>query len=348
MVGIQLNSTLVIDCSFENLETGIGQDSKTIISKLGEIKNFKRIYPGPRILPTRIRRKYLSILYFFFKKESRLRLSRTDTFYQSQLTSVTPGKYWKKWIIRIHDIFPVTNPEWFRYVTYRNFQRQFSRIENIDVDILTSSEFTKKEIIRNFPALKARILVVPCQVRRFNPQKCMTCEACKRPKVIKSLENYLIAVGTLEPRKNYRFAIDFFAKSVTAVSNPPLVIVGKPGWKTLALQVRLNFTNKNRIIWFRNCCDASLLNLYQNSKAFISFSLAEGFNLPALEARELFQKPLILTNIPVHREIHSSYAHFYQTNSDLRKILDSELRQSQKSSTKISNETQKLLHNLVN
>jgi glycosyltransferase involved in cell wall biosynthesis len=320
---------IIVDSSFENLQTGIGQDSNFILSLLSENNKVVKLYPGPKILPVRIRRKYLSIIYFLFKREYSLNLKKDCIFYQAQVSTVIPGASWKNWTIRIHDIFPITNPEWFRRIAYLNFHRQMKKIENLKVIVLTSSIYTKTELLRCLPGLEGRIEVIPCQVRKFSSKKCHTCQACsilaKRLLTI----DYLLAVGTIEPRKNYLFAYEFFMKNKAEVKCPQLVIVGKSGWKTKMLRIRLRSADKNKLIWLKSCCDASLVDLYKHSRAYVSFSLDEGFNLPAMEARELFQKPLILTDIPVHREMHESNAYFYKNSRDLQGILSSKLEPSE-------------------
>jgi hypothetical protein len=40
-----------------------------------------------------------------------------------------------------------------------------------------------------------------------------------------------------------------------------------------------------------------------------------------MEARQRYQKPLILSDIPVHREFHEGSAEFFTTESELLEIL---------------------------
>src|SRR5258708_35385967 len=59
-----------------------------------------------------------------------------------------------------------------------------------------------------------------------------------------SYKNFLLAVGTLEPRKNLRTLISAYSELPPATrSRFPLVIVGNPGWGKLNLP-----PNTNRLI----------------------------------------------------------------------------------------------------
>ncbi|HVD01294.1 MAG TPA: glycosyltransferase family 1 protein [Candidatus Dormibacteraeota bacterium] len=86
---------------------------------------------------------------------------------------------------------------------------------------------------------------------------------------------FVLAVGTLEPRKNY----DRLAAAHAALAGaPPLVIAGRPGWTGDAPPggpgVRL----------LGHVDDATLAALYANASLLAFPSLYEGFGLPLLDA----------------------------------------------------------------
>jgi hypothetical protein len=106
--------------------------------------------------------------------------------------------------------------------------------------------------------------------------------------------------------------------------NSQLLIVGGKGWKCGRLLDSFRYSNSKLnqdIIWLDSCCDGALTVFYANSKAFVSTSLDEGFNLPAMEAREFFWLPLILSNIPVHRELHSDVAYFFDGSKEFLNVI---------------------------
>jgi hypothetical protein len=57
--------------------------------------------------------------------------------------------------------------------------------------------------------------------------------------------------------------------------------------------------------------------MFKNCVAFISASHSEGFDLPTMEARQFFSLPLILSDIPVHREFHNDVGYFFKNTDEL-------------------------------
>ncbi len=67
---------------------------------------------------------------------------------------------------------------------------------------------------------------------------------------------------------------------------------------------RLKRTNVN-VVYLNNVCDAGVQDLTKNCMAYISVSLGEGFNYPAMDATK-FSKPLILSDISIHRDLYGN------------------------------------------
>jgi glycosyltransferase involved in cell wall biosynthesis len=86
---------------------------------------------------------------------------------------------------------------------------------------------------------------------------------------------FVLAVGTVEARKNYRRLV---AAHAALAGAPPLVIAGRPGWNGEAPPggpgVRL----------LGHVDDATLAALYDNASVLAFPSLYEGFGLPLLDA----------------------------------------------------------------
>ncbi len=90
---------------------------------------------------------------------------------------------------------------------------------------------------------------------------------------------FILAVGTIEPRKNYRRLLAAYRR----LADPPaLVIAGKPGWAfgdTLDL-----LRAEPRVRLLGHVDDQTLLSLYRSAAVLAFPSLYEGFGLPLLEA----------------------------------------------------------------
>jgi len=148
--------------------------------------------------------------------------------------------------------------------------------------VLADSEATRADLIALYGAAPEKISVLLSGVHpRFQPQ---SAEAQARVRATYKLgaEPYILAVGTVQPRKNY----ERLMRAVAAL--PPdlgrLVIVGGKGWledpiyaavKDLGLQDRVIFTGF--------AADADLPALYSAARCVAFPSLYEGFGLPILE-----------------------------------------------------------------
>lgn len=95
---------------------------------------------------------------------------------------------------------------------------------------------------------------------------------------------YVLAVGTLEPRKNLDFFLRVFASVADRIPHQ-LVLVGPEGWMTGTFHqalVDLKLGDRVRLTGFVS--DAELGGWYSGADVFVFPSVYEGFGLPAVEA----------------------------------------------------------------
>jgi glycosyltransferase involved in cell wall biosynthesis len=313
-----------IDPDLLENKSGIGRDSKFMVKWLESNFETELIgFKGLRFIDNSLIRKILIGMRLIFGRLIHLNQKYEGAFYQSQLGPLLPGGETDLWIVRLHDLFPVTNPEWFRWWASKIYKSSLAIAIEKNAIFLCDSKSTQEELLNLYQGLVIKSFVVPCQIQDFTPTNCGKCDGCLKLHTV-NLTHFYLSVGTVEPRKNYSFALSAWKSfQVDNLALPHLVIVGRPGWKTKDLQSNLEKSMNSRVIWLRDCCDGALETLYKDCLAFISFSLAEGFDLPPMEARQKFQKPLILSDIPVHREFHSDVAKFFSDTASLRMNLDS-------------------------
>jgi glycosyltransferase involved in cell wall biosynthesis len=224
----------------------------------------------------------------------------SECFFLSQISPlrVTTGAGVLPRVIRIHDLFPLTNPEWFTKRARINFLAGLKSIGPTDT-LMTNSEYTSNKLLEILgKKIKIdQVVMVSCEVPDF--EKSTACKSCEICTSSANHKNYILAVGTIEPRKNYLRIIQGWDASLLYKNDIKFIIVGRPGWKVKSLLSKIK--NTNGIIHLSNVCDYQLKILYANCLAFISASLDEGFNIPIQEAQKNGAS-LIVSDIPVHKE----------------------------------------------
>lgn len=109
-------------------------------------------------------------------------------------------------------------------------------------------------------------------------------------------DNFILFVGTLQPRKNIKRLIEAFAK-VKGIKDLELVIVGRKGWLyEEILEAPKELGIEERVKFLENVEDDELPLFYKNALCFVLPSLYEGFGLPVLEAMKQ-SCPVITSNI---------------------------------------------------
>ena len=140
----------------------------------------------------------------------------------------------------------------------------------------TVSHHSKKEMMTFLGIADEKISVIynGIELDKFPPAK-------KNEK-----KNYILFVGTLQPRKNLVNLVQAFARIAGDIGDD-LVIVGGSGWKNSPLRElieRLDEPVSQRVIFKGYVAGDTLAALYREAKVFALPSLHEGFCLPILEA----------------------------------------------------------------
>jgi len=124
-----------------------------------------------------------------------------------------------------------------------------------------------------------------------------------------------LMVGTIEPRKGHRVAMQAFDALWRNGVDARLVIVGRRGWfeEAIIAAIRSHAEFGERLFWFDDVDDGELSYLYDHARALILPSYAEGFGLPIVEAA-MRGRPVICSDIPVFREVGRDGALYFRVN----------------------------------
>lgn len=118
---------------------------------------------------------------------------------------------------------------------------------------------------------------------------------------------YLLAVGTLEPRKNLPVLLEVWRRAKAAGRPlPPLVLVGGQGWGS---ELDLTGLTDQDVVLTGYLSYEDLRPVVAGAAALLFPSLDEGFGLPPLEALAC-GTPVVAADIPVLREVLGDQARF--------------------------------------
>jgi glycosyltransferase involved in cell wall biosynthesis len=164
-------------------------------------------------------------------------------------------------VVTVHDLAVLRHPEAFNRWT-RTYSHVFvPRVVRAARRVIAVSEFTKRELIELLGVSEERIRVVTNGVGDPFVAEGARAEG-----------DYVLAVGTLEPRKN----LPRLAEAARA-AGVELRIAGAPGWGGARL-------NGNGVRFLGFIPDDELARLYRGSLCVAYPSLYEGFGIPVLEA----------------------------------------------------------------
>lgn len=302
--GARKVSHSLIYSNFLEHSAGIGNDMRMVFA---DLKNLEIEYTLTNPSRSRFDAVYNILRVLLVGPK---RIPDIDFAYAPQ---VMPKIYKVPHLVRVHDIFPLTNPEWFKLKSRIYFI--LSMKTQMKSYFLFDSVTSKNEFVKYFGELdQTNYAVMYCKTRELrNDNFCETCSGCIQVNSLKKT-GYALAVGTIEPRKNYAYLLENWASLLqNREEKLKLYIVGSKGWKTSTVIRKLRAGVKN-VVWLEKVCDSSLYELYANAAIFISASKAEGFNLPVREALS-FGIPVVLSEIDVHRELYADEAIFFKLNS---------------------------------
>jgi glycosyltransferase involved in cell wall biosynthesis len=164
-------------------------------------------------------------------------------------------------VVTVHDLAVFRHPEAFNRWTRAYSPRVVPRVLAAAQRVIAVSEFTRRELIELLRVPDEKIRVVPNAV---GDEFTSVGEAEEG--------DYVLAVGTLEPRKN-------LSRLVEAVQRTrrELRVVGARGWGGVEV-------GGNGVRWLGEVSDKELARLYRGATCVAYPSLYEGFGIPVLEA----------------------------------------------------------------
>lgn len=222
----------------------------------------------------------------------------------------------------IHDVLFLDDRSLTSYIGYLIRKFYLYRSASISKHIFTVSEFSKSRIIYHIHSTKN---ITVCyngveDVHKFTINDKRICP-----------ERYFLFVGNIKPHKGLKTLLQAYK----LLDNPDykLIVAGEIGnFKTKAddiIEVLSSLPEADNVIVTGKISRDDLLSLIQNAYCLIQPSEYEGFGIPPLEAMFL-GTPVILSDIPVFKELYSRFPVRYFKRSDPQSLLDEMLKPMQR------------------
>jgi alpha-1,2-rhamnosyltransferase len=311
----------------------VSSDYRSRDSYIEVIDNFAQIIPGTESLKTQtamyVRKKlakfrFLNPLFSHFAilEEVKKRIMRIiykyvlrsmqtaeDKHFQINLGDIylTADSFWvseedteriikassdgAKIFLYIHDLIPLSHPDLFERHNAKIFTENIHRVMNLNPILICGSKFVFEEIKHFFPQIRLLKKIelasqFTSRLQEFNIER--------------SSRKSILMLGTIEPRKNYLFVLNWM--EIYGIDQK-LVIIGRKGWKSKPIVRKIKKLERNGfdIKWFENASDRQVLEEVRGAKLGVCASIIEGYGLPLREFLQ-WQIPVVASDIPAFHD----------------------------------------------
>lgn len=229
--------------------------------------------------------------------------------------------YYPRNVVMIHDLAWLRNPEWFSWRFYWYYRWMVPAIVKKALKILAVSDFSKQEIIELLKESQERIEVIPNAVAQG-------ILGLAQKNYVNNYGRYVLAVSSIEPRKNFSCLIEAFLK--LRLDDVKLVIAGGKSYAFSNVKITAEMLHTGKIVFAGHREDKELVALYKHALCFVYPSLYEGFGIPPLEAM-VCGCPVVASRIASLSEVCGDAAYYidpYDVNSvaeGIRRLVNDEI-----------------------
>lgn len=217
-------------------------------------------------------------------------------------------------VVTIHDVSYLYYPHEFLSKDLYKLQNWTAHALHQSKKVIAVSNFTRNDIMKKYHITPGKIVTI------YNGYN-----AGKAKNVHGSTKNYILYVGTLQPRKNIKTLINSFAEVKKQMPHIKLVIAGKKGWMYDDLFVLVQKHDIGDSVEFTDYVDDNkLAQLYADASLFVLPSLYEGFGITILEAMH-YGAPVLAAQGSCLEEIGGDACEYFDPH-DTMKLRDAMMK----------------------
>lgn len=182
--------------------------------------------------------------------------------------------FYRNKIVCVHDLAFLINPEWFSKSFSSFYKLIIPTVAKSSVKVLTVSNYSKKNLVKYLSIPESEVIVLYNAVSESF--------AVDAELQANKYGEYILAVGSLDPRKNLRTLVE--AYNQCKASGLKLVVAGAGSKIFNDPELHALVHNNPSITLTGYLSHEELVNAYRHAKVFVYPSLFEGFGIPPLEA----------------------------------------------------------------
>lgn len=336
----KLNWRIGIDCRLAGTKHGgIGRYIEELITRLPELSSeiewvffVDQSYSLPKEFGPNVEIAKVNVKHYSLKEQ--LFWGRFLDRYQLDLIHIphfnVPWFLHTPSVITIHDLLwhemrgiqVTTLPSWQYWLKYVAYRLVSSKAVTQAKVIIAPTQAVKNTIIKFYPSAKKKITVT---LEGFNHL------FAKQTAAQKKNAHQLIYVGSLYPHKNIKVVL----QALKLDPNLSLIIcTARNAFTTKTEELAAKMEVQSRVTIYQQLSDQELIKHMSESVALVQPSLSEGFGLTGLEALAM-KLPIIVTDIPVFKEVYQSAAIYFDQHSP-QALINSVVKVNQLDSNKVA------------
>ena len=207
-----------------------------------------------------------------------------------------------KAVFFIHDLLPVTWPEYFREAEHERHRARMRNVARFASAAVVTTRTVADDLEEHMAGLGRRdlpIFVRPTPISpTFSTPRQADPDLASRP--------YFVLCSTIEPRKNHLMILAVWRQLARRLGpdTPKLLLVGTRGWHydPIIDLIERSPSLRDHVLEVNGLSTPGLKRLIDNAQALLMPSFGEGYGLPVHEALAA-GAPVVASDIPAFREI---------------------------------------------